>query len=58
MHVSLSHGEKFSRVHSPAALWVHSVNTHGFEACAREAGDGSNGTGWFSKINHKLHLVA
>ena len=45
MHVSLSHGEKFSRVHSPAALWVHSVSTRGFEACAREAGDGSNGTG-------------
>ena len=45
MHVSLSHGETFSRVHSPAALWVHSVSTRGFEACARETGDGSNGTG-------------
>ena len=45
MHVSLSHGRNFSRVHSPAALWVHSVSTRGFEVCAREAGDGSNGTG-------------
>ena len=45
VHVSLSHGRNFSRVHSPAALWVHSVSTRGFEVCAREAGDGSNGTG-------------
>ena len=45
MHVTLSHGEKFSRVHSPASLWVHSVSTRGFEACTREAGDRSNGTG-------------
>ena len=45
VHVSLSHGENFSRVHSPAALWVHSVSTRGFEVCAREAGAGSNGTG-------------
>ncbi|CAH3150077.1 unnamed protein product, partial [Porites evermanni] len=45
VHVSLSHGENFSRLHSPAALWVHSVSTRGFEVCAREAGAGSNGTG-------------
>ena len=45
MHVSLSHGRNFSRVHSPAALWVQSVSTRGFEVCAREAGAGSNGTG-------------
>ena len=31
MHVSLSHGEKCSSGHSPAALWVHSVSTRGFE---------------------------
>ena len=45
VHVSLSHGRNFSRVRSPAALWVHSVSTRGFEVCAREAGNGSNGTG-------------
>ena len=45
VHVSLSHGRNFSRVHSPAALWVQSVSTRGFEVCAREAGAGSNGTG-------------
>ena len=45
MHVSLSHDEMFSRVHSPAALWVQSVSTSGFEVCARETGIGTNGTG-------------
>ena len=45
MHVSLNHGEEFSRVHSPAALWIQSVSSSGFEVCAREAGIGSNGTG-------------
>ena len=45
MHVSLSHGETFSRVHSPAALWVQTVTARGFEVCAREAGARSNGTG-------------
>ncbi|KAL9975028.1 hypothetical protein ACROYT_G012144 [Oculina patagonica] len=45
VHVSLSHGEEFSRVHSPSAVWVQSVSTRGFEVCARESGIGSNGTG-------------
>ncbi|XP_078367482.1 uncharacterized protein LOC144651423 [Oculina patagonica] len=45
VHVSLSHGEVFSRVHSPSAVWVQSVSTRGFEVCARESGIGSNGTG-------------
>ena len=45
MHVSLSHGRNISRAHSPAALWVQSINTRGFGVCAREAGDRSNGTG-------------
>ena len=43
--VSLSHGGKFSSVHSPAALWINSISKRGFEVCAREAGAGSNGTG-------------
>ena len=43
--VSLSHGGKFSRVHSPAALWINSISKRGFGVCAREAGAGSNGTG-------------
>ena len=43
--MSLSHGEEFSRVHSPSALWVQSVSTRGFQVCARESGVGSNGTG-------------
>ena len=45
VHVSLSHGEEFSRVHSPSALWVQSVSTRGFEVCARETGTGTNATG-------------
>ena len=43
--MSLSHGEQFSRVHSPAAMWVQSVTARGFEVCVRESGIGSNGTG-------------
>ncbi|KAL9975042.1 hypothetical protein ACROYT_G012158 [Oculina patagonica] len=31
VHVSMSHGEEFSRVHSPSAVWVQSVSTRGFE---------------------------
>ena len=45
VHTTLSHGERFSRVHSPAALWVESVSTRGFKVCARESGIGTNGTG-------------
>ncbi|XP_078381933.1 uncharacterized protein LOC144664642 isoform X1 [Oculina patagonica] len=45
VHVTLSHGEKFSRVHSPVAVWVESVSTRGFKVCARESGIGTNGTG-------------
>ena len=45
VHVSLSHGEQFSRVHSPAAVWVESVSTRGFKVCARESGMGNNGSG-------------
>ena len=43
--MSLSHDEENSRVHPPAALWVESVTTRGFEVCARESGIGTNGTG-------------
>ena len=53
--MSLSHGEPFSRVHSPAAMWVQSVSIRGFEVCARESGIGSNGTGiinWFAFQDH------
>ena len=32
----MSHGEELSRVHSPSAVWVHSVSTRGFEVCSRE----------------------
>ena len=45
VHVSLSHGEEFSRVHSPSAVWVQSVSARGFEVCARAADIGSNGSG-------------
>ena len=43
--MTVSHGEKFSRVHSPSAMWVQSVTTRDFDVCARESGIGSNGTG-------------
>ena len=43
--MSLSHDEENSRVHPPAAMWVESVTTRGFEVCARESGIGTNGTG-------------
>ena len=39
--MTVSHGEKFSRVHSPSAMWVQSVTTSDFEVCARESGIGS-----------------
>ncbi|CAH3162089.1 unnamed protein product, partial [Pocillopora meandrina] len=45
IYVTVSHGEKFSRVHSPSAMWVQSVTTRDFDVCARESGIGSNGTG-------------
>ena len=51
----MSHGEEFSRVHSPFALWVQSVSTRGFEVCSRETGTGSNKTGiinWLAYQNH------
>ena len=41
--VTLSHGSEFTKIHDPAALWVKSVTTSGFEACTREAGSGSGG---------------
>ena len=55
MHVSMSHGEEFSRVHSPSAVWVQSISTRGFEVCSRETGTGSNETGiinWLAYQNH------
>ena len=45
VHVSISHGEEFTRVHSPAAVWIQSLSTRGFVVCARETGTGTNGTG-------------
>ena len=42
VHVTLSHGEQFSYVHSPSALWVQSVTTRGLEVCIRESGILSN----------------
>jgi len=45
VHVTLSHGEQFSDVHSPSALWVHSVTSNGFDVCIRESGTPSNGSG-------------
>ena len=41
--LTLSHGSKYIKIHDPAALWVKSVSTSGFEACLREAGSGSGG---------------
>ena len=55
MHVSMSHGEELSRVHSPSAVWVQSISTRGFEVCSRETGTGSNKTGiinWLAYQNH------
>ena len=43
--MSLSHGEEFTRVHSPAAVWIQSVSARGFEVCARETDTGTNRTG-------------
>ena len=51
----MSHGEEFSRVHSPSAMWVQSISTRGFEVCSRETGTGSNKTGiinWLAYQNH------
>ena len=53
--MTVSHGEKFSRVHSPSAMWVQSVTTRDFDVCARESGIGSNGTGiinWLAFQDH------
>lgn len=53
--MSLSHGEEFSRVHSPSAMWVQSVTTRGFRVCTRETGVGTNGTGvvnWLALERH------
>ncbi|PFX14672.1 Fibrillin-1 [Stylophora pistillata] len=41
--VTLSHGNKYIKIHDPAALWVKSVSTSGFKVCVREAGSGSGG---------------
>ncbi|XP_022806681.1 uncharacterized protein LOC111343760 isoform X1 [Stylophora pistillata] len=45
VHVSLSHGEEFSRVHSPSAMWVRSITTRGFDVCVRETGSARNESG-------------
>ncbi|PFX15382.1 Fibrillin-1 [Stylophora pistillata] len=55
VNVTVSNGEKFSRVHSPSAVWVQSVTARGFKVCARESGIGSNGTGvinWLAFQDH------
>ena len=44
MVVTLSHGSEYIEIHDPAALWVKSISTSGFEACTREAGSVSGGT--------------
>ena len=43
--MTVSHGETFTRFHSPSAVWVQSLSKRGFEVCVREAGIGANGTG-------------
>lgn len=53
--MSLSHGEKFSRVHSPSAMWVQSVTTRGFKVCTRETGFGTNGTGVVNWLAFQTH---
>ncbi|XP_068723996.1 uncharacterized protein [Montipora capricornis] len=45
VYVSMSHGEKFIQVHSPSSVWIQSINTSGFEICAREAGINKNESG-------------
>lgn len=42
--VTLSHGNTYVKIHDPAALWVKSVSTTGFDVCVRETGSGSGGT--------------
>lgn len=41
----MSHGEQFTNVHSPSALWVQSVTASGFEVCVRQSGTPSNDSG-------------
>ncbi|XP_067041439.1 uncharacterized protein [Acropora muricata] len=41
--VTVSHGNEHTKIHDPAALWVKSVTTSGFDVCVRETGRGSNG---------------
>lgn len=53
--MTVSHDEKFSRVHSPSAVWVQSITTRGFEVCARESGIGSNGTGIINWLAFQGH---
>ena len=48
--MSLSHGEEFSHVHSPSAMWVQSVTTREFKVCTRETGFGTNGTGVVNRL--------
>ncbi|XP_015767022.1 PREDICTED: uncharacterized protein LOC107345789 isoform X1 [Acropora digitifera] len=40
---TISHGNEHTKIHDPAALWVKSVTTSGFDVCVRETGRGSNG---------------
>ena len=51
----MSHGEEFSRVHSPSAMWVQSVTTRGFKVCTRETGFGTNGTGVVNWLAFQAH---
>jgi len=55
VHVSISHGEEFSRVHSPSAVWVQSISTRGFEVCSRETGTGSNKIGIINWLAYQSH---
>ena len=53
VHVSLSYGEEFSRVHSPSTMWVRSITTPGFDVCVRETARNESGViNWVAFQDH------
>lgn len=56
VHVSLSYGEEFSRVHSPSTMWVRSITTRGFDVCVRETGSARNESGVINWVAFQDHM--
>lgn len=44
MIVSLSYGEKFSKIHSSAVAWTERITYSKFDVCVEESGEGTNGS--------------